>query len=150
MNAFPELNLPIYELNISKNDGRFYVFDPIRKQKVVLTPEEWIRQNFIQFLIKNRGYPKSLISVESGLKYNNRSKRSDIVVYNLEGSPSVLVECKSVETKINQATFNQTAVYNKTLKASIVIITNGLEHFCYRVNVDDGEFEFLEDVPHYK
>src|SRR5437868_14722578 len=111
------LNLPPCEFNLKEIDGKLSIYDSLRKKYLVLTPEEWVRQHFIHFLINQYHYPKSLIKIESGHTYNQLSKRSDIIIYDRYGKVFLLVECKSAKSKISQKTFDQVATYNLTLKA---------------------------------
>jgi len=149
MKPFPKLNIPQFELKIKEEEGKFLVFDIIRKSYFLLTPEEWIRQHFIHLLIDHYHYPKSLIKIESGLRYNNLFKRSDIIVYDREGKPFLLVECKSAEIKLTNTGFEQASVYNKTIKASFIVLTNGLSTFCCKVNQENGQYEFIKDLPSF-
>lgn len=143
------LNLPKYEPRIDKRDGKLVIFDPIRKKWVVLTPEEWVRQHFVNYLIVNLGYPRSKLRVESGVSYNNLPKRSDIVFYDMELKPLVLIECKAASVKIDQKTFDQLGMYNKTLGAKYMIATNGLVHYaCYK-SATQNEFKFMKEIPAY-
>ena len=142
----PSLNLPTYQFDIKSNEGQLFIYDVIRKKSIQLTPEEWVRQNFVQFLI-DKGYSKALMKIEGGLKYNTRLKRSDIVIYNNEGKPQLLVECKSDKVKLQQSHFDQAAVYNQTLKARYLVITNGLQHYCAEMDFKKGNYTFLEDIP---
>lgn len=143
----PKLNLPYYELDIKSSEGKLYVYDIIRKKRIVLTPEEWVRQNLIHHLIKVNGFSKSLIKIESGLKYNQRLKRSDILIYSNDGMPYLLVECKSINTKIHQSTFDQVALYNQTIRAQFVMISNGQEHYCCEMDFENNSFKFIEEIP---
>lgn len=146
----PNLNLPLYELEIKNKEDKPYIFDIVRKKQVRLTPEEWVRQNFIHYLIEQLGYSKALIKVESGLHYNQRIKRSDIVVFNNQALPELLVECKATTIPINQDMFDQAAVYNQTIKAPYLIITNGLDHYCCQVDFENNKISFLETIPSKK
>ena len=119
------LNLPAYQYKIKTDGQRKQIFDRIRKKYVALTPEEWVRQHFINFLIEQKKYPESLMMVEMKLKYNRQQKRGDIVIYNNLGKPCVIVECKSPEIKITQDVFDQAARYNMTLKVEYLLVTNG-------------------------
>ena len=123
-----KLNLPIYSIKLKKEENKTLVFDPIRKKHIVLTPEEWVRQNFIQFLIEEKNYPASLMAVEMGIDLLNTKKRCDIVLYNTKGLPHMIVECKAPSIKISQDTFDQIARYNMTLKTELIVVTNGLKH----------------------
>ena len=145
-----ELNLPPYKFNIRENGTRTEIFDVFRKNYVVLTPEEWVRQNFLQYMIIEKKYPASLIIVEAGLKYNQLTKRADIVAYNKEGKPLLIVECKAPEVKITQDVFDQIARYNTTFKVKYLIVTNGINHFCCEMNYEDNSYVYLKDVPMFE
>lgn len=142
-----KLNLPPYEAELQKLDGKIHIFDPIRKKYLVLSPEEWVRQHFLNFLIHNKGYSPSLISMESGLKYNERQKRTDLVAYGPQLIPLLLVECKAPDVKITQKSFTQISSYFSQVKAKYMILTNGLEHFCFRPN--NKELIFEENIPNF-
>ena len=143
------LNLPGFACKIEKKTGKNTIFDTIRKKFVQLTPEEWVRQHFVHYLIDHLQYPKSLISIEGGLRYNRLKKRSDIVVYDRNGTPYMLIECKAPEVKVSQRIFEQAAVYNQTLKARYVVITNGLEHYCCEVDYGQSSYQFIDQLPRY-
>ncbi len=145
-----QLNLPKYSIKLKEEKGVKYIFDSIRKKYLVLQPEEWVRQNFIQFLIKEKGFSSSLIAIEKGLKLNELQKRADIVIYNKQAQPIVLVECKAPKVKINQDVFEQVARYNMVFKVPYLVVTNGLDHYCAKVNFSENSFEFLKDIPAYK
>lgn len=125
------LNLPSIEKRIKHARGKVWIFDGIRKKYVVLTPEEWVRQHVIDYLIKQLGYPKSLIRVEFSLVYNQLSKRSDVVVFNRNAQPWMVVECKAPDIKLDDQTARQISVYNLTLNASYLVVTNGLQLYCF-------------------
>ena len=129
-----ELNLPSFESNIKNENGQQVIFDIIRKKFLVLTPEEWVRQHFVHFLINHHNYSKSLINCEQSLTYNGRSKRSDILVYDKEAKPFLLIECKAPDVKLNQGVVEQVSVYNSEIGAPYVLITNGLKMFCWEIN----------------
>jgi hypothetical protein len=124
------LNLPPYEYKLKQQQEKIFIFDSIRRKYIVLTPEEWVRQHFIQYIINYLNYPKALIKVEGGLQYNRLKKRSDIVIFDHQGSPWMIIECKSPDQKINNQTLQQVSIYNSTLKAKYVALTNGLKHLC--------------------
>jgi len=145
-----KLSLPSFDFNIKESDGKTVIFDIIRKKYLVLTPEEWVRQHFVHYLINQLGYTKALISVEHGLKYNKLQKRTDIIVHDREAKPLVLVECKAPEHRLNQKVLEQAMMYNKTLKAEYIIVTNGLEHSCLKVDSIGRKIEFLSTLPFYK
>ena len=143
------LNLPEIDAKLSTEAGREFIFDTFRKKKVVLTPEEWVRQHFANYLVRQLHYPKSLMKIESGLRYNKLAKRSDIVVYNNEGSPTILVECKSYQQKLNQKVLNQVSLYNQTLKAPYLAVSNGLRHYFFEIDFDARSFRQLSALPAY-
>jgi len=128
------LNLPEFVSKLKKSEGKVWIFDVIRKKYVVLTPEEWVRQHLINYLTVHLGYPKALVKIETGLQYNSLQKRSDILVYDREGKPWMIVECKSFEVKLTQKSVQQAAVYNTTIHAPYVVVSNGLKHICYQVS----------------
>ena len=143
------LNLPEYQFKLRKNGANNEIFDAFRKKYVVLTPEEWVRQNILQFLIKERNFPASLIAVEIGLKYNQLRKRADILVYDKQGQPYLLIECKAPEIKITQETFHQIARYNMSFKVKYLVVTNGINHFCCSMDYTNNTFQYLETIPEY-
>ena len=145
-----KLNLPHYKFRIKSNENKMLIFDNLRKKYMVLTPEEWVRQNFVQFLIETKKYPNSLIAIEKQVVVNNLKKRSDILVFNKEGNPHIIVECKAPKIKITQATFDQIARYNLKLKANFLIVTNGLEHFYCKMDFEKETYIFLKEIPDYK
>lgn len=144
-----QLNLPAAPLEFRNEAGKLYVFDPIRKRHLVLTPEEWVRQHLIYFLYEHKKFPKSLFRVERGLKYNTLSKRTDIVIFDRDGNPFLLVECKSPQAGINEAVFRQAAAYNNTLKAPYYMLSNGLKHYCCRVDHASGESAMIPELPDF-
>tara|TARA_B100000768_G_C11230747_1_gene354935 strand:- start:491 stop:934 length:444 start_codon:yes stop_codon:yes gene_type:complete len=145
-----KLNLPTYNFKIKSNENKTLIFDIIRKKYMVLTPEEWVRQHFIAFLIEEKKYPTSLIAVEKQLTINNRKKRTDVLIFNADGKPDIIVECKAPNIKINQDTFDQIAKYNLKLKANFLIITNGLEHFYCKMDFKNETYIFLKEIPSYQ
>ncbi|NQY06691.1 MAG: type I restriction enzyme HsdR N-terminal domain-containing protein [Flavobacteriaceae bacterium] len=145
-----ELAFPTYQFRFKNKENKLSIFDEVRKKFIVLTPEEWVRQHCIQFLIQEKNYPRSLINVEKELKINDLSKRYDIVVYHPDGTINVLVECKSAKIKITQDTFDQIARYNFILKADHLMLTNGLNHYYCKMNFDKEAYDFLRALPKYK
>ena len=144
------LNLPEAKLKMHQNaNGRLEVFDIIRKKYVSFTPEENVRQHFISFLISKKDFPSSLIAVERGLTINNLKKRFDAVSYSNTGIPLVLMEFKSPEVKISQAVFEQISVYNIKLKVKYLIVSNGINHYCCKVDFKNGKISFIKDIPSY-
>jgi len=144
-----KLNFPTYSFRFKNSKNKISIFDEIRKKFVILQPEEWVRQHCVQYLVLNKKYPKSLINVEKEIKVNNLRKRYDIVVYNTDGSIHLIVECKSPKTTINQNTFDQIALYNSTLNADYLMITNGLNHYYCKMDFEAKHYEFLKDIPEY-
>lgn len=142
-----KLNLPVYEPTLKKEQGKVWIFDVIRKKYIVLTPEEWVRQHFINYLVTEMKYPKSLFRIEGSLTYNKLQKRSDILIFDRRGKEWMLIECKSPTIKLNQKAFNQVAVYNMTLGAKYLAVTNGMAHFCFEAGQSGVEPKTLQDFP---
>ena len=145
-----KLHFPSYSFRFKNSENKVAIFDEIRKKFIILTPEEWVRQHVIQFLMVEKKYPKSLINVEKVLNVNGLQKRYDVVVFNSDGSIFVLVECKSPEVKTSQATFDQIARYNMTLKAEYLMVTNGLNHYYCQIDLSNEKYAFLTELPNYK
>ena len=145
-----QLNLPTYPFKIKSSENKQLIFDKIRKKYVVLTPEEWVRQNFVEYLLIEKKYPISLIAVEKQIVVNKLNKRFDILVFDKQGNHKIIVECKSPKIKINQDTFDQIARYNLKLKADYLFVTNGLEHFYCTLDSEKEQYTFLEEIPDYE
>ena len=145
-----KLNLPTYNFNIKLEGQRKLIFDSIRKKYVVLTPEEWVRQNFISYLVEDKNYPKGLVAVERKVDVNRMPQRSDIVLYNNKAVPLMIVECKAASVKISQKTFNQIARYNMKLQVPYLVVTNGLNHYCCQIDYEKNSFKFISEIPDYK
>jgi hypothetical protein len=143
------LNLPPFEPNIKKAEGKLWIFDVIRKKYVALIPEEWVRQHFVHYLLTHNKYPKALITVETGLQYNRLQKRSDIVVHDRSGKPWMLIECKAPDVPVDEKTVFQVSVYNATLRAKYVVVTNGMRHMIALIDWDSGTTSWLKDVPQF-
>ena len=143
----PTLNLPDINPKIKTEDTQEFIFDSIRKKYLVLTPEEWVRQHFVEFLTKHLNYPAGLIQMERQHEYFKSKKRSDILIFGKKGQAFLLVECKSFDVKIAQSTLNQVATYNKTLDAPFIGVTNGLKHFVWELA--NGEYVQLKQFPTY-
>lgn len=141
------LNLPQYSFRIKTERQRKYIFDNIRKRYVVLTPEEWVRQNLVTWLVREKGYPLSLIAVEMPLRVNRMERRADIILFSKQGTPAVIVECKAPSIKISQKVFDQAARYNIDLKVEYLIVSNGMDHYCARLDHKGGSWQFLSEVP---
>lgn len=144
------LNLPPYPFKITQKDNLHFIFDEIRKKHLVLTPEEWVRQHFIRYLIKEKDFPSALLQIEGGLSLNQTKKRSDILVYDNLGAKIMVIECKAPTVPITQATFDQAARYNSVYKAKWLAVTNGLNHYYAKIDHDNGTFVFVEELPNYR
>jgi len=149
MASMQKLNLPEYPVKLKSEAGKTWIFDAWRKKYIVLTPEEWVRQNFLHFLVDHKNFPESLIAVESGLKVVARSKRTDALVYAKSGKPLVLIECKAPEVEITPKVFDQIVRYNITLQVKYLMVTNGLAHFCCVLDYTDNSWNFLKEIPDY-
>tara|TARA_B110000116_G_scaffold2559_1_gene2233 strand:- start:15 stop:461 length:447 start_codon:yes stop_codon:yes gene_type:complete len=145
----PHLNLPKVALKTKSVEGTIQVFDVIRKKYFVLTPEEWVRQHFIHYLNNEKNYPMGLMGVEKMVKYNALKTRADIILYTTEGKAKMIVECKAANVKITQDTFNQISKYNFKLKVPFLVVTNGMQHFCCKMEYESNEIKFLEEIPTY-
>jgi hypothetical protein len=143
------LNLPTHKFKIKSSENNYLIFDIVRKKYVILTPEEWVRQHLIHFLITEKKYPSSLITIEKKLTINNLTKRTDILIYNTKGKPEIIVECKAPSVKITQHTFDQIARYNLKLNANYLIVSNGLTHFFCQLDTKNETYIFLENIPNY-
>lgn len=145
-----ELNLPTFAIKLKEEQGKTYVFDAIRKKHLVLTPEEWVRQHVVNYLINSKGVSAALIALEKSHTLNGRLKRSDIMVYGGNGNPLLIVECKAPSVKITQNTFEQIANYNMAFKVSYIMVTNGLSHYVCKIDWENKGYEFLEELPAYE
>ncbi len=146
---FPKLNLPMAELPISKSEGKWHVFDPLRKKYLILSPEEWVRQHIIYYLWKHKAYPKGLFIVERGLLYNRLQKRLDILVQDRKGAPFLLVECKAPTVKLSQSTLEQVCMYNREIGARYLAISNGMKHVCLEFSIKTGSFMPMKSFPDF-
>jgi len=145
------LNLPKYIFNIRTNQsGKNEIFDDIRKKFVIVTPEEWVRQNFLRYLKEEKHYPSMLMSIEKGIKVNNMNKRFDAVIYNRNGQPLILIEFKSPNVKLSQKVMEQISRYNLSLKVSYLIISNGMSHYCCYVDQKTGAINFFNEIPDFE
>ncbi len=145
----PRLNLPPAELHLSRCGKIVKVFDQLRKKYVVLTPEEYVRQNFVAWLIKYLHYPESLLANEIGINLNGTKKRCDTVVFNPNGSPLIIVEYKAPDIVITQNVFDQIMRYNMCLHARYLIVSNGMKHYCCVINYENGAYNFIPNIPDY-
>lgn len=144
------LTLPPFDLPVREDKGKTYVYDCIRQKYVRFTPEEKVRQSVIRFLAEYRDYPLGLMAIELPFKVAARMhKRSDLVVYNRETQPLLLVECKAPDVRLTSRVFDQAAVYNLQIKAPYMLITNGVTHYFMELDRDLGRWQFLFDIPNY-
>ncbi|GHT66972.1 hypothetical protein AGMMS50239_29330 [Bacteroidia bacterium] len=144
-----ELNLPPAELKIRKENGKTYVFDRLRKSYVRLTPEEFVRQHFVSFLITHKNYPQSRLANEIGIELGNVKKRCDTVLYDEYLHPLMIIEYKAPSITIKQNTFDQIARYNMSLNVPWLVVSNGLQHYCCRVDNETGTYSFCKEIPEH-
>ena len=145
-----KLNFPTYAFRFKNSENKVSIFDEIRKKFVILTPEEWVRQNVVRFLLEEKKYPKSYINVEKVIKINSLTKRYDIVVFQPNGKLFLLVECKAPEVPISQNTFDQIARYNMVLEAEYLMVTNGLNHYFCQMDFENEKYQFQNELPNFK
>lgn len=144
-----QLNLPSFEAKIRLENGKYKILDPIRRKYVALTPEEWVRQHFVNFLISTYHYPKEMIANEVSIRLNETSKRCDTVVYAPSLSPLMIVEYKAPTVELTPAVFEQVARYDMALHARFLIVSNGLRHICCEIRYGERKYHFLEEIPSY-
>ena len=142
-----KLNLPDFELTLRKEEGKVWIFDVIRKKYLVLTPEEWVRQNFIQYLKSEKKYPESLMAVEKQIFVNGNQRRFDLLVYLRNGQPHLIAEFKAPNIKITQETFDQVVRYNMSLRVERVVVSNGLQHFACEIDYIKNSYSYLPEIP---
>ena len=142
-----KLHFPQPDLRIRKDNESFQVWDVVRKKWVVLTPEEWVRQHLINFMIVQRGWSQALMAVEKNLKFNGLNRRPDLVLYAPDMKPVLLAECKAPEVLINQAVLDQAVMYNRALGVSYVLVTNGLHTSCCFIDSEQSDIQWLNDIP---
>ena len=144
------LNLPTFEIKIKDEGAKKTIFDILRRKYVALTPEEWVRQHFVHFLIEHRGYPQALLANEVEISLNGTSKRCDTVLYNRDLSARMIVEYKAPEIKITQKVFDQITRYNMVLHVDYLIVSNGIDHYCCKMDYANNTYSFLEQIPLYE
>lgn len=144
-----KLNLPSFEFKYGTRNGKITIWDTTRKKYLILTPEEWVRQHFVEYLIQVKQFPRTLFKIEAGLRVLKTFKRTDIVCYSNLGNPVLMVECKAPQIKITQQTFDQIARYNIPLKVPYLVVTNGLQHYCCQIDFANESYSFLREVPTY-
>lgn len=143
------LNLPSFDAKIRKTESGFDIFDPLRRKYVVLTPEEWVRQHFVHYLVSEKKYPASLMANETGIKLNSLSRRCDTVVYNNRLEPLAIIEYKEPNVPITQQVFDQIARYSIVLRVKYLLVSNGMSHYCCRVDYEKQSYEYLTEIPEY-
>ena len=144
------LNLPPAELKIEEREGVPYVFDILRKRSIKLTPEEWVRQHFVHYLIEEKGFPQGLLANEVSLSLGSTTKRCDTVVYDLHALPQMIIEYKAPSISLSQKVFDQISRYNLVLRVPYLIVSNGLQHFCCLMNYSALNYRFLREIPRYE
>lgn len=147
-NMYP-LNLPSLDAKVRKRGNMQEIFDPLRRKYVALTPEEWVRQHFVHYLVTKKGFPASRIANEAAIKLNKLSRRCDTVVYDKQLNPLMILEFKEPRIEITQHVFDQVARYNSVLRVPYIVVSNGLTHFCYRIDFTTLDYQFLTDIPIY-
>lgn len=144
------LNLPAFETKITTREGKNVIFDIIRKRYVALTPEEWVRQHFVNYLIAHKGFPQSLMANEVNLNLNGTKKRCDTVLYKRDLSARVIIEYKAPHIEITQHVFDQITRYNMVLKVDYLIVSNGIQHYCCLMDYENQSYTFLKEIPNYQ
>ena len=144
------LNLPPYPIKITEKGAKRYIFDFLRRKYVALTPEEWVRQHFVHFLVEHKGYPKGLLANEVELKAGEKRLRCDTLLYTADMHPRMIIEYKAPTIQIQQKTFDQISAYNLLLKVDFLIVSNGLQHHCCKMDYDTQSYTFLEGIPDYE
>lgn len=143
------LNLPTYEAKIAVKEGKKIIFDVLRRHYVALTPEEWVRQHFVHFLLAHKGYPQGLMANEVPVQLNGTKKRCDTVLYRRDLTARMIIEYKAPDVEITQAVFDQITRYNMVLKVDYLIVSNGLQHYCCHMDYANNSYTFLRDIPDY-
>ncbi len=149
LEALQPLNFPKFSFRFKNSENKVSIFDAVRKKFIILQPEEWVRQHCVQYLMTEKKYPHSLINVEKELIINDLKKRYDIVVFNTLGDVHLIVECKAPQIEIDQSTFDQIARYNLALKATYLMVTNGIDHYYCQMDFEAENYVFLKDIPEY-
>ena len=145
----PDLNLASFPFKLKREGEALFIFDELRKKFLVLTPEEWVRQHVVRFLITEKKFPRPLIKLEGGLKPNTLQKRTDIVVFDRSGRSLAIVECKAPHVRITQEVFDQIARYNMVHQAPWLMVSNGLDHYCCRIDFATNSYAFVPEIPDY-
>lgn len=142
-----EINLPSYELKLREQGGKREIFDFLRRRYVALTPEEWVRQHFVHYLVEHKGYPKGLLANELELRIGEKRLRCDTVLYDQMLHPRMIIEYKAPDISITQRVFNQITAYNMLLHVDYLVVSNGMRHYCCRMDYSRRSYEFLAEIP---
>ena len=148
-NKMYRLNLPPYEIKTTLTGGRLAIFDVLRRRYVTLTPEEWVRQHFVHFLIEHKGYPATLLGNEIMLACGEKRLRCDSVLYNTDARPRMIIEYKAPTVAITKKVFDQISIYNMLLHVDYLVISNGMQHYCCQMDYENNTYRFLTDIPEY-
>ena len=144
------LNLPQYEIKITEKDGKHMIFDFLRRKYVALTPEEWVRQHFTHYLVEHKGYPKGLLGSEIELQIGDKRLRCDSILYNKVAQPQMIIEYKAPTVPLQQKVFDQVSAYNLLLRVDYLVISNGMEHYCCKMDYEHQKYLFLQEIPDYE
>lgn len=145
-----ELNLPAYDVKVRGTREKPEIFDFLRKRYVALTPEEWVRQHFTHWLVDHKGYPKGLLGNEIALKYGEKTLRCDSILYNKEANPQMIIEYKAPTVSVTQRVFNQISAYNLLLHVDYLVVSNGVQHYCCKMDYEHQTYQFLQEIPDYE
>ena len=144
------LNLPPFEIKLRGTKAQPQIFDILRKKYIALTPEEWVRQHFVHFLVEHKGYPAALMANEIQLKVGEKTLRADSVLYSRDLKPRMIIEYKAPHIPITQKVFDQISIYNMLLHVDYLVVSNGLQHYVCKMDYNDKKYLFLEDIPDYE
>lgn len=144
-----EINLPPYEIKLREQDGKRQIFDFLRRKYVSLTPEEWVRQHFVNYLLNHKGYPKGLLANEVELRVGEKKLRCDTLLYNKGLQPQMIIEYKAPDIELTQRVFDQITVYNFLLRVDYLVVSNGRQHYCCRMDYEHRSYTFLQEIPAY-
>ena len=144
------LNLPPFEIKLRGTKAQPQIFDILRKKYIALTPEEWVRQHFVHFLVEHKGYPAALMANEIQLKVGEKTLRADSVLYSRDLKPGMIIEYKAPHIPITQKVFDQISIYNMLLHVDYLVVSNGLQHYICKMDYNDKKYLFLEDIPDYE
>lgn len=144
------IRFPNYDFQVKKISNITYIYDIIRKKYVILTPEEWVRQHIVHYLLSEKGYLRTLIAIEHSIELNSLKKRCDIVVFNARYQPTLLIECKKNDTRLTQQVFDQAGRYNLSLRVPYLAVTNGIENIVASLEHHSGTYRFLTAYPSFE